>query len=301
MKKKLNFALIGVAGYIAPRHIEAIKYVGGELVLAYDPSDSVGLLDKYYPDCKFYSEAEFFFLSLHEFNKTEETRIDYVAIASPNYMHFPQSVLSLKLGSNVICEKPLVGSVRHLDELRSAEKQTGKKVYPILQLRLHEQVDHLRTAYNEGRLGESGQLTYITSRGNWYLQSWKNNFQQSFGISANIGIHFFDLLCHIFSTPTNIEVFKSDEKSTEGKLTFGNTEITWHLSVDKNDLPPDTPLGSKTFRHLNLAEFSFEFSDGFTELHNQTYADIVNGKGLSIEETRESIKIVEFINNRLLD
>lgn len=301
MKKKLKFALIGVAGYIAPRHIEAIKYVHGELVLAYDPSDSVGLLDKYYPDCEFYSEAEFFFLSLHELNKNEETKIDYVVIASPNYMHFPQSVLSLNLGSNVICEKPLVGSIHHLDKLRCAEERTGNKVYPILQLRLHKQVDNLRTAYNEGRLGKSGELTYVTSRGNWYLKSWKNNFRQSFGVSANIGIHFFDLLCHIFSSPTNIEVFKSDEKSTEGTLAFGDTEIIWHLSVDKNDLPPNIPSGVKTFRHLNLSEFSFEFSDGFTELHNQTYADIVNGKGLSIEETREAIKIVEFINNALMD
>lgn len=295
---KARFALIGAAGYIAPRHIEAIKSIGGELVLAFDPNDSVGVLDRHFPNCMFFSNAEEFFSELSTRNKTEEERIDFVSVASPNFLHYPQSFLCLELGSSVICEKPLVGSVNDLRRLTIQEHITGQRVFPILQLRLHQQIEELKKTYKRGNFGQNGELTYITSRGSWYLNSWKNDLRKSFGISANIGIHFFDVLCHVFGQYKNSEIHLSSETTATGVLHFNDISVNWHLSIDSKQLPKNLPEDVKTFRQLKINDFEFEFSSGFTELHNLSYSNIVSGKGFDIRTTENAIRIVQEINEK---
>lgn len=298
-----RFAMIGAAGYIAPRHMKAIKELGGHLVAAYDISDSVGIIDSISPNSEFFTEFERFSHYIYQLQRNETTKIDYITIASPNYLHLPHIVLSMKMGCDVICEKPLVLSDSDIEEIKVVEKETGKKLYNILQLRLHNSVKALKQKIDNELAQDPNkqykcEIQYITSRGKWYQESWKGDINKSGGIATNIGVHFFDLLYYLFGEPTVNKKDFQGSHSSKGHLKFKNADVNWFLSVNSNDLPEEAKGKQTTFRAIKIGDDLVEFSKGFTDLHTVSYEEVLAGRGFGIEEARACVKMTESIRNQ---
>ncbi len=296
-----NFALIGAAGYIAPRHMQAIKDTGNLLVAAMDPADSVGILDRYFDDVDFFTEFERFDRHIEKLRrKNDGKEIHYVSICSPNYLHDAHMRFALRVGADAICEKPLVLNPWNLDALEEIEQETGKRIYNILQLRVHPAIKDLRRRINDERrknndAGKKAEidLTYITGRGKWYFYSWKGMPEKSGGVATNIGIHFFDMLMWLFGKPRHSEVHLSDPKKMAGFIELEHAQVRWFLSVDKNDLPEKAKeAGKPTYRSILINGEEVEFSGGFTDLHTVVYQDILSGGGYGISDARPSIELV---------
>ena len=295
-----RFALIGAGGYIAPRHMKAIKDTGNVLVAALDKHDSVGVLDSYFPDTEFFTEFERFDRYLDKIQRLG-IKIDYVTVCSPNYLHDAHIRFGLRIGADVICEKPLVLNTWNADALGELEEETGKKIFTILQLRLHPSIIALREKVQSAPAGKKYDvdLRYITSRGHWYHISWKGDIQRSGGISTNIGIHFFDMLLWIFGDVRSNEVHQHTSQTASGKLELEKASINWFLSIDANTLPEETKqAGKRIFRSLTIDGEEFEFSEGFTELHTRSYEEILKGNGFAIADALKSIELAQAIRNK---
>ncbi|MBT8221227.1 MAG: Gfo/Idh/MocA family oxidoreductase [Bacteroidia bacterium] len=293
MKK---FALIGAAGYIAPRHMKAIKDTGNDLIAALDPNDSVGIIDSYFPDAAFFTEFERFDRHLDKLRR-KGRGIDYLAICSPNYLHDAHIRFGLRSGADVICEKPLVLNPWNIDGLRAIQEVTGKKIYNILQLRLHESIIELKKKVDAlpGKRHKI-KLHYMTSRGKWYHFSWKGNISKSGGIATNIGVHFFDMLNWIFGPVQSVEVDQHKEDFASGRIQLAKGDVDWLLSIDYNQLPEKIKAeGQRTYRSITVDGEEIEFSKGFTELHTRSYEEILKGNGFELEEALPSIEIVHQI------
>jgi UDP-N-acetyl-2-amino-2-deoxyglucuronate dehydrogenase len=291
-----RFALIGAAGYIAPRHMKAIKDTGNDLIAAYDPYDGVGIMDSNFPDADFFTEFERFDRHIDKLRRSGEP-IDFVSICSPNYLHDAHIRFGLKNGCDVICEKPLVLNPWNLDALQEIEKETGKKVYTILQLRLHPSIIALREKVltNPDKVHDVN-LTYITSRGKWYHHSWKGDSSKSGGIATNIGVHFFDMLTWVFGDVQENIVHEHTFDTARGFLRLERARVNWMLSIDYNKVPDDVKQqGKRTYRTLQMEGEEIEFSDGFTELHTRSYEEIIKGNGFGLEECRKAINLVSDI------
>jgi UDP-N-acetyl-2-amino-2-deoxyglucuronate dehydrogenase len=299
MSRSYNFALIGVGGYIAPRHLKAIKETGNTLVAAFDINDSVGILDRFFPDASFFTEFERFDRFAEKLRRQEENkRIDYVSVCSPNYLHDAHIRFALRIGANVICEKPLVLNPWNLDALLEMEQESNRQVNTILQLRVHPSLIALRESllHNSQSKKHEVILTYITSRGPWYMHSWKGNLERSGGVATNIGIHFFDLLVWLFGRVENNEVHFASSAKTGGYLELERARVRWFLSIDRNDLPETaTECGLSTFRSITVDSKEVEFSEGFTDLHTLVYKNTLEGKGFVIEDARAAINIAHDI------
>lgn len=294
-----NFVLIGVGGYIAPRHLKAIKDTGNNLIAALDKNDSVGILDSYFPDADFFTEFERFDRHLEKL-KRKGVPIDYLTVCSPNYLHDAHIRFGLRIGADVICEKPLVLNPWNIDGLMEIEKETGRKIYTILQLRLHPAIIALREKILKAPADKKYDidLRYITSRGHWYHISWKGDIHKSGGIATNIGIHFFDMLIWIFGNVKSNQVHEHSKDKASGKLELERANVNWFLSIDANTLPAEVKqLGKRTFRSLTINGEEFGFSEGFTELHSRSYEEILKGNGFLIEETKKSIKLAHNIRS----
>jgi UDP-N-acetyl-2-amino-2-deoxyglucuronate dehydrogenase len=285
-----TFALIGLGGFIAPRHLKGIRHVGGNLLVAHDPNDSVGIMDSHFPDAHFYTHFEHFDQHVAELREQGKS-IDYVSICSPNYMHDSHISWAMRSGANAICEKPLVLDVAQIDKLKKLEERTDRKVSTILQLRLHPAIIKLRDDIARSNKRHSVDLTYITSRGRWYFESWKGDIAKSGGVAANIGIHFFDMLGFLFGPLEKQEAHYCDAARAAGYLSYRNADVRWFLSVDRNDLPPQA-AGKTTFRAVEIDGQDAEFSEGFTDLHDASYREIMAGKGFTLDEVRPCIETV---------
>ena len=293
-----NFALIGAGGYIAPRHMKAIKETGHNLLAALDKHDSVGILDSYFPQADFFIEFERFDRHLEKLKRLG-IHTDYVTVCSPNYLHDSHIRFGLRIGANVICEKPLVLNPWNVDALMEMEKETGKQVFTILQLRFHPAIIALREKVqaSPGKKYEV-DLRYITSRGHWYHISWKGDIQKSGGIATNIGIHFFDMLLWIFGDVKENTVHQHSNETASGTLILEKANVNWFLSIDENTLPGDVrETGKRTFRSLTINEEQFEFSEGFTDLHTRSYEEILSGRGFPLIETKKAIMLAHEIRN----
>ena len=297
---KKNFALIGAGGYIAPRHMKAIRDTGNNLVAALDPSDSVGILDSFSREVAFFTEFERFDRHIEKLRRgSSPDKLDYLSICSPNYLHDAHIRFAMREGIHAICEKPLVLNPWNCDALEELEEESGKKIYTVLQLRYHPSIIALKEKYGP----ESGNtdkheidLKYITSRGPWYLYSWKGNVEQSGGLVTNIGIHFFDMLIWIFGAVKNSEVEFSEPTRVKGRLELERATINWHLSITSDDLPEVCKKeGQSTFRSIALDGEEIEFSGGFTDLHTKVYEDMLAGGGFGIADARPSIELVHAI------
>lgn len=294
-----NFVLIGAAGYIAPRHMKAIKDTGNNLVAAMDKFDSIGILDSYFPNADFFVEFERFDRHCEKL-KRQGTKIDYVSVCSPNYLHDSHIRFGLRLGADVICEKPIVLNPWNIDALQEIEKETGNKVYNILQLRLHPSIIALNEKIKNSTKEKKYNVTlkYITSRGNWYHTSWKGDVMKSGGVATNIGVHFFDMLGWLFGAVKESTITVQSNTDAGGILEFENAIVNWFLSIDSNNIPEALKCtGIRTYRTLNIDGEEFEFSDGFTELHTNSYKQILDGNGFGLEEARQAIEIVQKIRN----
>lgn len=292
-----NFGLIGVAGYIAPRHLKAIQDTGNKLVVASDVSDSVGRMDSVFPECSFFSDFERFYDYAHRLKRNKEAALDYVSICSPNHLHHAHIAGSLRLGVGAISEKPLVPTVRLLEDLEVIEQETGQHVFTILQLRHHKEILRLKKLVSTGARDKKYeiQLTYITSRGKWYGESWKSDPRKSFGIATNIGIHFFDMLSFIFGGLQSSTVNYSSDTKAAGCLEYDNARVVWFLSIDADDLPDDVRGQKSTYRSVKMDSGEIEFSEGFTDLHTTSYQDILSGGGFGLNDARQCIETVELI------
>lgn len=294
-----RFGLIGAAGYIAPRHLRAIKDTGNELIVSMDVNDSVGIMDSYFPDAEFFTKFEQFEAFIED-EKLAGRSLDYITICSPNYLHVPHMKFALKNCINVICEKPLVLNASDLDTLTAYEKAYGVRVNSILQLRLHPSILALRDRVQSAPKGEvfDVELTYITSRGKWYMSSWKGLDEKSGGVATNIGVHFYDMLHFIFGAVLKNKVYYRDEKTVAGFLEYECARVHWLLSIDAQFLPENAINGEKvTYRSIAIAGEELEFSGGFTDLHTQSYEHILVGNGYGIDENRTAIETVETIRN----
>ena len=305
-KQALNFALIGAAGYIAPRHMKAIKDTGNNLIAALDPYDGVGTMDSYFPEADFFIEPERFDRHLDKLrresmlNNGNNRKIDFVSICSPNYMHDSHIRLALRNDAHAICEKPVVLNPWNIDALNVIQKETGRKVFTIFQVRLHPAIKALRERIRNGPENKrySLDLTYITSRGKWYFRSWKGDIEKAGGIATNIGVHFFDLLTWVFGEPKLNQVYVLKPDKAAGFLELEKADIRWFLSLDYNDVPEALKTqGKRTFRSLSLEGEEIEFSDGFTDLHTESYRQIIEGKGFGLTDARSSVSIVHHIRN----
>lgn len=296
MKK---FALIGAAGYIAPRHMRAIKDTGNSLVSAYDITDSVGIIDSISPQSEFFTQFERFLEHAHQLKRNPETALDYVAVCSPNYLHHSHIAAGLRLGCDVICEKPLVPTPAILDELALVEKETGKRVYNILQLRHHQAILDLKdkVAKEHASKKYDVELTYITSRGNWYMESWKGDPRKSFGLATNIGVHFYDMLHFIFGKLQRNVVHYTSQHKAAGYLEYEKARVRWFLSIDANDLPDSVKGKKPTYRSITVDGDEMEFSEGFTDLHTVSYQEILSGRGYGIEDARHCVETVNTIRS----
>ncbi len=301
----INFALIGAAGYIAPRHMKAIKDTGNVLVAGMDPYDGVGIIDSYFPSADFFIEPERFDRHLDKLrrmamnNKSAQgKKVDFVSICSPNYMHDSHIRLALRNDAHAICEKPIVLNPWNLDALQVIEKETGKKVYTILQVRLHPVIKALQEKIQKGPPNKvyDVDLTYITSRGNWYYRSWKGDISKSGGIATNIGIHFFDLLTWIFGKSKECQVHVLAANRAAGFLHLEKARVRWFLSLDESDIPEDIrKTGKRTYRSLSVGGEEIEFSEGFTDLHTDSYRNIIDGKGFGMMDAKTCVEIVHNI------
>jgi UDP-N-acetyl-2-amino-2-deoxyglucuronate dehydrogenase len=299
-----NFAIIGVGGYIAPRHLKAIKETGNRLVAALDVNDSVGILDRFFPDVPFFTEFERFDRYAEKLRRQGgENKIDYVTICSPNYLHDAHIRFALRIGANAICEKPLVLNPWNLDALQEMEKESGRAVNTILQLRVHPALTALRESLqpsiNETRSTKPEVvLTYITSRGPWYLSSWKGNHEKSGGVATNIGIHFFDLLIWLFGSVQVNDLHYADALKTGGFIELEHAKVKWFLSIDRNNLPESaTECGLPTFRSITVDGKEIEFSEGFTDLHNVVYQRTLEGNGFGLDDARPAIALAHDIRH----
>lgn len=293
-----NFALIGAAGYIAPRHMRAIKDTGNVLVAALDRFDSVGIIDSFFPDSAFFTETERFDRHLDKLRRKGEQKIDYVSICSPNYLHDAHIRLSLRNDAHAICEKPIVLNPWNVDALKEIEKETGKNIYTILQLRLHPSIIQLKKEIEEGPDDKiyDLDLTYITSRGRWYHISWKGDSNKSGGVATNIGVHFFDMLSWIFGGIKSNIVHVSNENTAAGFLELDKARVRWFLSLEKDNIPQAVRQdGLSTYRSITMEGEEIEFSGGFTDLHTDSYREILESRGYGISEARKSIEIVHNI------
>lgn len=294
-----NFALIGVGGYVAPRHLKAIKETGNRLVSAYDKSDSVGIMDSYFPEAAFFTEQELFDRH-NSLLKSRGEALDFVSICTPNYLHDAHTRYGLRLGADVICEKPVVLNPWNIDGLERVEQETSHRAYTILQLRLHPSVVALRNKILNGPADKTYDidLTYITSRGNWYYASWKGDIHKSGGVATNIGVHFYDMLSWIFGKVTKNIVHIASHDRVAGYLELQRARVRYFLSINSDTLPPEAlQQGKRTFRAIYVDGEEFEFSDGFTELHTKSYEEILSGNGFRIGEARECIQTVHDIRN----
>lgn len=301
MSDNSTFALIGAAGYIAPRHMRAIKDTGNDLVAALDPMDSVGIIDSYFPNADFFIEPERFDRHLDKLKRSGERKVDYVSICSPNYLHDAHIRMGLRNDAHAICEKPLVLNPWNLDGLQEIERETGKRIYNILQLRHHKSIIDLKKKIDslpKDRIHDI-DLTYITSRGKWYHYSWKGDISKSGGVVTNIGIHFFDMLGWIFGNVKSNILHLLKEDKASGLLQLENANIRWYLSIDKQDLPIEaTSNNLTTYRSITVDNDEFEFSGGFTDLHTESYNSIIHGNGFGIEDAKNSIEIAHLIRNQ---
>ncbi len=299
-----SFALIGAAGYIAPRHMKAIKDTGNELVAAFDPNDSVGIIDSHFPNAEFFTEFERFDRHVDKLRRAGDARrVDYVSICSPNYLHDSHMRFALRSGAHAICEKPLVLNPWNIDGLLDIEKDTGRKVNTILQLRVHPAIVALREKVQSQNKGAKHEvdLTYITSRGHWYLQSWKGDVKKSGGIATNIGVHFFDMLHFIFGELQDNKAHLSSDTKAAGYLEYEKARVRWFLSVDVEDVPQGPrEAGQRTFRSITVDGEEIEFSGGFTDLHTRSYEEILAGRGFGLEENRVAITTVSHIRDAAL-
>lgn len=294
-----NFVLIGAGGYIAPKHLKAIKDTGNNLLAALDKNDSVGILDSYFPKADFFTEFERFDRHCEKLRRNN-IPIDYVSVCSPNYLHDAHVRFGLRIGAEVICEKPVVLNPWNVDALLEIEKETGHKVYTILQLRHHPAIIALREKILNGPAGKKYKvdLKYITARGNWYQSSWKGDIYKSGGITTNIGIHFFDMLLWIFGNVKENIVHQHTNTTASGKLELAKAEINWLLSIDDGLLPEEVKKAeSRTFRSLIIDGEDVEFSDGFAELHTKSYEAILTGHGCILSETKGVIQLLHDIRN----
>jgi Predicted dehydrogenases and related proteins len=294
-----NFGLIGVAGYIAVRHLKAIKDTGNNLLASLDRFDSVGLIDSYFPKSDFFVEFERFDRHFDKLKRTG-TKIDFVSICSPNYLHDSHIRFALRHHADAICEKPIVLNPWNVDALQEIEKETGRNIYTVLQSRLHPRIIELRNKIRSGPKDKvyDIDLTYITSRGNWYYISWKGDIQKSGGVATNIGIHFFDMLSWIFGNVKSNIVHMSLPNKAAGFLELENARVRWFLSIDASDLPPAAvDKGQRTFRTIVVDDMEIEYSEGFTDLHTLTYKEILAGRGFGLKDARQSVEIAYTIRN----
>lgn len=294
-----NFAIIGVAGYIAPRHLRAVKDTGNNLSAAYDIFDSVGIMDSFFPDASFFTEFELFDRHLSKMRR-EGNGVDYVSICTPNYLHDAHIRYGLRLNADVICEKPLVLNPWNIDALAEAEKESGRRVNTILQLRLHDAIISLKNRVAAAPKDKvfDVDLTYITSRGNWYYTSWKGDERKSGGVATNIGVHFYDMLSWVFGDVKQNIVHVSSFDRVAGVLELEKARVRYFLSINADTLPADTKAaGKRTFRSLSMEGTEVEFSDGFTELHTDSYRKIIAGEGFGLADARNAVQIVHDIRH----
>jgi UDP-N-acetyl-2-amino-2-deoxyglucuronate dehydrogenase len=296
-----SFALMGAGGYVAPRHMKAIKAVGGDLKVIFDPNDSVGVIDSFFPEASFFVEFERFDRHVDKLRRRGE-RLDYMSICSPNYLHDAHVRFALRSEADAICEKPLVLNPWNIDGLAEMEKETGRKVCTIMQLRLHPAIRELKQKIDASPKNEFAvDLTYITSRGRWYHTSWKGDEAKSGGIATNIGVHFFDLLVHLFGPPQrNISHLRERERAA-GYLECGRAKVRWFLSVDRRDIPQASSNGKATFRSITIDGHDVEFSEGFTDLHTRSYEEIIAGHGFGLDTVRSSVEIVSAFRTRPIE
>ena len=296
-----RFALVGAGGFIAPRHLKAIKDVGGTLVAAMDPNDSVGIIDSYFPDADFFTEVERFDRHLDKLRR-EGQPVDYVAICSPNYLHDAHIRMALRNGAHAICEKPIVLNPWNVDALAEIARECNRHVYTILQLRHHPAIIELRDRY-AGRGGAPVDVgvTYITSRGKWYHRSWKGDIDKSGGVSTNIGVHFFDMLGWIFGAAQESAIHWRRPDCASGLLQLERARVSWFLSVNSEHLPQaQKEKGQRTFRSITIDGQELEFSEGFTDLHTVSYREILGGRGYGLEDAKRSIEMVYHIREAAL-
>jgi UDP-N-acetyl-2-amino-2-deoxyglucuronate dehydrogenase len=294
-----NFALIGAAGYIAPRHLKAIKDTNNVLIAALDKFDSVGVMDSFFPNADFFIEFERFDRHIEKL-KRNGTHLDYVSICTPNYLHDSHIRMALRRGADAICEKPLVLNPWNIDALADIQKESGNKIYTILQLRLHPSIIALKQKVENAPSDQKFDidLTYITSRGGWYHISWKGDESKSGGIATNIGVHFYDMLSWIFGEVQESQVHLREKSKSAGYLEFERARVRWFLSIDENDLPSEVKaIGQRTYRSITIDNEEIEFSGGFTELHTESYKNILAGNGFGLEDAKQSIEIVHSIRN----
>lgn len=295
-----NFALIGAAGYIAPRHMKAIKETSNNLLAAFDNNDSVGIIDSYFPDADFFVEFERFDRHIEKLKYEQDMYLDYVSICSPNYLHDAHIRFALRSGADAICEKPLVLNPWNLDKLQFVEEKTGKKIYNILQLRVHPSIIALKERVKKAANNQKFEvdLTYLTSRGHWYHTSWKGDQSKSGGIATNIGVHFYDMLSWIFGKVQDNVVHIHENDRAAGYLEFENARVRWFLSINSKYLPAGArQKGQTTYRSITIDGEELEFSGGFTDLHTMVYRDILDGGGYGLEDARTAIEIVHQIRN----
>lgn len=295
-----NFALIGAAGYIAPRHMKAIKETGNNLVAAMDNFDSVGVIDSYFPNANFFVEFERFDRHISKLQFEKKMKLDYLSVCTPNYLHDSHIRFGLRENADVICEKPLVMNPWNIDALKIVEEQTGKRIWNILQLRLHPSIIALKEKVDNGPADKiyDVDLTYLTSRGNWYYTSWKGELNKSGGIATNIGVHFYDMLAWIFGEVKENVVHVNSHDRAAGYLQLERARVRWFLSINEEVLPKEVLVkGQRTYRSITIEGEELEFSDGFTDLHTLSYREIMNGNGFGMEEARQAVEIVYEIRN----
>ena len=295
-----NFALTGVAGYVAPRHLKAIRETGNRLVAALDPFDSVGILDSFFPDCTFFTEYERFDRYLEKLKRGEkENQVRWLSICSPNHLHDAHVRTALRVGADALCEKPLVIRPWNLDALAEIEAETGRRVWTVLQLRVHPAIVSLKQELGSqlGSTKHRVDLTYITSRGQWYARSWKGVPHKSGGVATNIGVHFFDMLVWLFGPLEHIEIHVSNERTCSGVMELANASVSWFLSVDSLYIPKELQKqDQRTYRSIRIDDQEIEFSDGFFDLHTKIYERTLAGRGFGIEDARPSLEIVHKIS-----
>lgn len=286
-----KFALIGASGFVAPRHMKAIYDTGNDLIAALDPHDSVGILDKYFPNCEFFTEMERFDRHLEKLRRGRKST-DYISICSPNYLHEPHCRIAMRLGADVICEKPLVLNSHNLDQLKEIEIESGKRIYTVLQLRLHPELIKIKNSLDDRP--HKVVIDYITPRGKWYQQSWKAKEGRSGGLATNIGIHLFDLVMWLFGSWEDFTLIENTNSKVEGILWLERAKVNFKLSVDRNDLPGSSDI---SYRLMTIDGNPVRFDNVFTELHTSVYKDILEGKGFGIEDARPSIELVSSLRN----
>jgi len=295
-----NFALMGAAGYIAPRHLKAIKDTNNTLIAALDKFDSVGIMDRYFPNANFFTEFERFDRHIEKLKRNDAITLDYVSICTPNYLHDSHIRMALRSGAHAICEKPIVLNPWNIDALAAIEKESQGSINTILQLRLHTAIIDLKKKVDASPKNGKYEidLTYITSRGKWYDASWKGEDSKSGGIATNIGVHFYDMLSWVFGNVQENAVHLRTPHKAAGYLEFENARVRWFLSIDAEDLPKEVKeKQQRTFRAITIDQEELEFSDGFTELHTISYQKILQHQGFGLEEVRPSIEIVQDIRN----